>query len=231
MTDMALANARQQRDELGNSQRIALPVARGTFAYYCSRVLGKLHLGCATRYVFVELAAAQLPAMPRGYELKELTADDADVSAAVPLAPVRAWRFDQGCRCLAVYRGDQMAGLTWMVAARFLEDEVRAEYQVASDSCWDLGMEVLPAFRGSRAVIAVLAALRIAMTQNDSRRSISRIADHNIASLNAHMKLGCRTVGTAFIVRIGRLQLTLSRRLGAPHLSYSDASRPVFSFP
>jgi hypothetical protein len=124
-----------------------------------------------------------------------------------------------------------MAGLTWIVPKRFLEDEVRAEYQMASDCCWDLGMEVLPAFRGSRAVIAVLAALRIAMTQNDSWRSISRIADHNIASLNAHMKLGCRTVGTAFIVRIGRMQLTLSRRLGVPHLSYSDASRPVFSFP
>jgi hypothetical protein len=230
MSEAALANARQQRDELSKSQRMALPVSRGTFAYYCSRVLGKLQLGSAYRYVFVELESGRLPAMPRGYELRELMAEDADLKVVMPLAHVRAWRFDQGCRCLAVYRGEHMAGLAWMVPTRFLEDEVRAEYLVPADGSWDLGMEVFPAFRGSRAVLAVLAALAVTMAQTGSKRTISRIADHNVASLNAHVKLGCRIVGTAFILRIGTLQFTLSHMLGLPHVSFSDASRPVFTF-
>jgi hypothetical protein len=230
MSDAALATAKQPGDALSKSQRMALPASRGTFAYYCSRVLSLLHLGSAYRYVFVELEYGRLPAMPRGYDLRELTADDADLKTVMPLSHVRAWRFNQGCRCLAVYRGDQLVGLAWMVPTAFLEDEVRAEYQVQADSCWDLGMEVLPAFRGSRAVIAVLAALGIAMGRADSKRTISRIADHNIASLNAHVKLGCRIVGSAFIIRIGKVQLTLSRMLGLPHVSFSDAARPVFAF-
>jgi hypothetical protein len=204
--------------------------SRGTFAYYLSRVLGLLRIGAAFGYEFVELAIDDLPVLPRAYNVRNMLPDNPDVTLAMPLWHVREWRYRQGAVCLGAYRAEQLVGVAWIAKHQFLEDEVRAAYHVAQDSVWDFGMEVLPAFRGSRAVLAVLAALAQGMREAGAVRSISRIADHNLASLRAHEKLGCKRLGRAMIIRVLGLQLTVSKLIGFPHVSVHDGARPDFRF-
>ncbi len=206
------------------------PQVRGTFCYYLSRALTILRIGSAYHYIFVELAADSLPAMPRGYDFRLLPPDHPSIHAAVPMAHVRDWRFDQGSDCIGALRGEELVGLSWLARSQFREDEVRADYVLPGDAVWDLGMEVLPAYRTSRAVLAVLAGLGLQMRAQGARRTISRIADHNIASLNAHVKLGCRILGSAVIIKLGPVQLTWSRQMDKLPFNMSLTSFPVFRF-
>lgn len=203
-------------------------------AYYINRVLAAIRVGSLHRFIFVQLEGANLPQMPRGYEMHFIQDNAPELLAAVPSDTVRNWRFSQGCFCVGAYRGDQrtgqLTGLAWMVQPRFKEDEVRAEYLVGENCVWDLGMEVLQDFRGTRAVLAVLSSVLGGMKSRNVSRTISRISDYNTASLSAHGKLGCRKVGSAIFLRIGGLQITFSKMLRHPHISFSDTSRPVFKF-
>jgi hypothetical protein len=209
----------------------AVPVqTNGTPSYYLNRVANMLRLGSFHRYIFVELQAAQLPALPRGYHVETMAVDDRRLVAVLPQADVRAWRFDQGCTCVGAFRGEQLVGLAWIARTRFVEDEVRAVFEVPDTCGWDLGMEVLAAFRGSRAVFAVLAALGSVMASQGLTRTISRIADSNGGSLSAHKKLGCTILGSAIFISLRRVQFCFSGLRKVPHVSVSAKAVAAFQF-
>lgn len=203
---------------------------QGTLSYYLNRLANKSGIGSFHRYVFVELQQAQLPALPRGYRVEQLGMNDTRLTAVLPCPPVLAWRFDQGCVCVGAFRGADLVGLAWIAHRVFAEDEVRATY-ILRDGCgWDLGMEVLPQFRGSRAVLAVLAALGTVMAGQGLCRTISRIADSNGGSLSAHKKLGCRILGSAVFVNVFGVQFCFSRLRAAPHVGWTANTRAEFRF-
>jgi hypothetical protein len=203
---------------------------RGTLAYYLNRILGELHIGSCHRYIFVELSDKQLPKMPRGYQVRQMDKDDPVLGSFTLYPEVLDWRYGQGGKCFVVYRGQAAACIAWIVQHRFDEDEVRATYLLPEKCSWDLGMEVLSDYRGSRAVFAVLAALHEAMKACGVQRTISQIADSNIGSLSTHEKLGCKKLGSAVFVNLFGIQFCFSRLRPLPHVSFSKQSRATFNF-
>ncbi len=203
------------------------PQTRGTLAYYANRVFTLLKIGQVNRYHFVRLATEKLPHMPRGYTVRPLERNDSSLAALVPQASVQAHRFDQHCVCLGAFLGDQLVGVTWFATGQFIEDEVRARYLLSSSHAWDLGLEIVPAFRRTRALFAVLGGLRQALEARNITASLSRIADSNSASLILHEKLGAVRCGTAFFVRLGGWQVAYSGQNGGLHLS----TRPTTALP
>jgi hypothetical protein len=208
----------------------AVPSTRGTPAYYLNRLFNLLKVGQVNRYIFVQLEIENLPAIPRSYEIVELCAGDHRLVPFAKADPVQSWRFGQGCICVGAIMGGELVGVAWLALAQFKEDEVRATYVLAPDSAWDLGLEVGDEYRRTRAVLAVLGGLRQAMQARNIRRTVSRIADANVASLGLHEKLKAKRIGSAFFVRFGRMQICFSGLLRAPHISFSADQQPQFRF-
>ncbi len=212
------------------SKRSAMPSTRGTPAYYLNRLFNLLKIGQVNRYFFVQLEIENLPVVPRGYEILELSAGDHRLTSFAKEDPVQAWRFGQGCICVGAVMGGELVGVAWLASKQFIEDEVRAAYEIESDAAWDLGLEVADEFRQTRAILAVLGGLRHVMVARNISRTVSRIADANIASLTLHEKLKAKQIGSAFFVRFGSMQACFSGLLAKPHISFSTDQLPKFRF-
>ncbi len=165
------------------------------------------------RYALIGMPRTAMPSMPSGYTVRALTPAEVELAEMdAPLA-VRLDRMAQGMTCLAAFNGKgAFVGVTWIGTAPFVEDDVAVRFAVPTGSSWDTGLWIAPRYRLSRAFAALWSGTATWMAQHGVDRSISRIADYNLASLLSHQRMGAELLDHVVFVRIGPWQIALSAR-------------------
>jgi hypothetical protein len=140
-------------------------------------------------------------------------------------------RYCQGSECLAIFKEDVFAGCLWYIKYHYKEDEVRCLYELPEDiAVWDFDVYVDPKFRLSPVFLKLWDAASAKLVNEGVRWSFSRISAFNAMSLSSHKRMGAKIVGWSVFVRMSSLQLTISSLKPYFHLSFSDASYPIFKF-
>ncbi|OYV01456.1 MAG: N-acetyltransferase [Burkholderiales bacterium PBB5] len=142
---------------------------------------------------------------------------------------VIAQRFANGAQCLLATVAGQFAGYLWWQTGHYDEDEVRCQFVLAQParSVWDFDVYVEPRYRLGRTMARLWQAAEQHLQQQGVAWSCSRISTYNAASLNAHARLGARTVASALFIVVGPLQLSLFNQRPGVHLALGRSSRPV----
>ena len=122
---------------------------------------------------------------------------------------VKMARFDQGGRCLCVYRKGQPIGYLWFGMGRHNEDEVRCDYLLspATQSIFDYDLFVFPEHRMGLGFLGVWHCASAFLHAQGIRYTFSRLTRFNIASRRAHAHLGWRCSGRAVFFQAGRLEM------------------------
>lgn len=183
------------------------------------------------RYRLVALPLAAMPGLPRSFRWAEVDRGSLNAFSDVLELPNEAitHRLGQGMSCLGVWRGDRLAGVTWVTAGPFEEDEVRALFVPPPGCAWDTGLYVRPEDRGGRAFQALWAATAEWLRGQGLDWTMSRITDHNLASWRAHRRMGAREIGRFAALTLGRSQLSLGT--GGLRLTDTRDTPPVVRLP
>jgi len=186
----------------------------GFASYAFGRAAGLVPGVAWHRYRLVAVPVAGMPAMPRGFRVAPLT--PAEVAAAAPLLDLppaaQAHRFGQGLTCLGAWRGDRLVGVNWLTDAPFDEDEVAVRFVPPPGCGWDTGLYVRPEDRAGRAFAALWAGSGEWLAARGLGWSLSRIADYNLPSLRAHLRMGGVELGRFAALRAGRRQWLFGAR-------------------
>lgn len=144
---------------------------------------------------------------------------------------VVADRFVQGARTLQAWKGDELAGFLWLVQEGYREDEVRADYKLASrDSVWDFDVYVAPQFRMGPTYLRLWDEANALLQEGEVRWTCSRISSFNTASRNAHARLGAMRLAGAVFLCCGRWQLSFFTQRPFLHLSTGTHDAPRLTF-
>ncbi len=144
---------------------------------------------------------------------------------------VVADRFQQGAFTLQAWKGEQLAGFLWLLHRGYREDEVRADFRLASsDSVWDFDVYVAPEFRLGPTYLRLWDEANTLLRARAVRWTCSRISSFNVASRNAHARLGTVRMAGAVFVCAGPVQVSFITQAPYLHLSWraADAPRLVF---
>jgi hypothetical protein len=216
-------------------QNVAQLGAWDAICYFAGVALRRLGIRLY-KYEFVAQPVAAAPlARGRGKAVDvRLVTDSAGVPRDYPRpAHVVADRFAQGALTLQAWKGDDLAGFLWLLHDGYREDEVRADYRLASAaSVWDFDVYVAPEYRMGPTYLRLWDEANTLLRERGVRWTCSRISSFNVASRNAHARLGTVRMGGALFLCAGRWQLScvtqapflhLSRR-GAPQLTFDTAA-------
>jgi len=181
----------------------------GRLSYLAGRLCGVLPGIVYVRHWLVAIAAADLPAMPRGYTVRALAADDLTGQRIDADAAKQAQRFAAGMTCLGLFdRHGALLGVTWLGREVHDETVLRIRFRLPARTGWDGGLWIDEERRVGRAFVAIWAGVRIWLEAEGLDGTVSSIADYNAASLASHRRLGARTVGAVSVLRVGRWQWT-----------------------
>jgi hypothetical protein len=174
----------------------------GVLSYAAARLAAKAGVLGYNRYTLVAVPVEGMPAMPRGFRVEALSAEELS-SLEIDASPdVQATRFAQGLTCLGAFNvRNELVGVNWIGTDPFVEDEVYVRFSVPSDAGWDTGLWVRPEFRLGRGFAALWAGTAEWLGARDRRWSMSRIADYNLPSILSHKRMGAVTVGHITAVR------------------------------
>lgn len=167
---------------------------------------------------------------PDGKTVIELADGKHPLVTSFPRPPaVIAQRFANGAQCLLATVAGQFAGYLWWQTGHYEEDEVRCQFVLAQPvvSVWDFDVYVEPRYRLGRTMARLWEAAEQHLQRQGAAWSCSRISTYNAASLNAHARLGARTVASALFIVAGPLQLSFFNQRPGIHLALGRASRPV----
>ena len=199
--------------------------------YFASVALGRLGIRLY-KYEFVAqpVATAAL-ARGRGKAIDVRVVNGIDGVPGIYPRPahVVADRFAQGALTLQAWKGDDLAGFLWLLHDGYREDEVRADYRLASPaSVWDFDVYVAPEFRMGPTYLRLWEEANSLLRARDVRWTCSRISSFNVASRNAHARLGTVRMGGALFLCAGRWQLSCVTQAPYLHLSRQAAPRLTF---
>jgi hypothetical protein len=125
---------------------------------------------------------------------------------------IKAQRFEQGARCLGVYRKDHLIGYVWFSFNRYEEDEVRCTYELAdaARSVFDFDLYVLPEHRLGIGFMAIWHGANDYLRERGIHYTFSRLTRFNLASRRAHAHLGWRRAGRAMFLRVWAVEAMLA---------------------
>lgn len=158
-------------------------------------------------------AAPLLPAArTRALSFAEIRRGDPAVELMPAREDIKAQRFDQGAKCLGVYRKGALIGYIWFRFGSYDEDEVRCTYVLAApeQSVFDFDLVVLPEHRMGTAFASIWHAANEYLRERGVVASYSRMTRFNLASRNAHARLGSVRVGRAVFLQAWGLEAMLS---------------------
>jgi hypothetical protein len=192
----------------------------GLFAgslYAIDRVLRRLspHLGLFVYELMVQPITGKplLPAnFARNLRFGEIARGDPEIELMPAREDIKESRFEQGARCLGVYRKDKLIGYIWFCFDRYDEDEVRCTYELAvpGESVFDFDLYVLPEHRMGIGFMAIWHGANEYLRNRGVHYTFSRLTRFNVASRRSHAHLGWRCVGRALFLKAWRVELMLS---------------------
>ena len=169
-------------------------------------------------YVYELLAQPVIgkPLLPAGLARKlrsaEISAGHPDLALMPAFEHIKSARFEQGARCLGVYKLDELIGYVWFCRNRYDEDEVRCRYVLADPGTgiFDFDLVVMPKHRMGIGFVAVWDAANRFLAAQGVSHTFSRMTRFNLSSRRAHARMGARCVGRATFLQLGRLELMLA---------------------
>ncbi len=200
--------------------------------YSIDRVLQRLSPNL--RLYFYELLVQPIPAEPllsgklaRSFEAREIHRGDPEV-AVMPARPeIKESRFDQGAVCLGTFKRDEFVGHIWFCFDAYQEDEARCTFVLPDDgqSVFDFDLYVFPQYRMGLGFLGVWNGACELLRQRGTKFSFSRLTRVNIASRNAHQKLGTRIVARVFVLKLFSWELFASTIAPFLYLSTGPGKR------
>lgn len=184
----------------------------GSLSYAAGRLAGGTAALGYHRYAIVAVPVTGMPRMPRGHAVREISEAELK-SFEIDAAPgVRQMRFAQGLSCIGAFAGDELVGVNWLKRGEYDEDEVHVRFLLPEDAAWDTGLWIRPDRRLGRAFAALWAGTAAWLSTRGLDRSISRIADYNLASLNSHRRMGALVLDSMTVLRAGDWQMATAVR-------------------
>jgi hypothetical protein len=172
---------------------------RDTLSYLAQRLTGPVPGIGWHRYRLVAVPRTGMPEMPRGWLVEPMS--DVSIAEVDPVAV--AWRLEQGMTCLGAWHDGRLAGVNFVTAGAFEEDEVPVRFVPPPGAGWDTGLYIRPEDRMGRAFAALWAGTADWLRGEGLDWSMSRIADYNAASWNAHARMGAHDIGRLSVLSIG----------------------------
>ena len=185
--------------------------------YVIDRVLRHIspRLGLCVYELMVQPITGQ-PLLPpnlvRNLGFVEIGRGHPDLALMPARDDIKAIRFEQGARCLGVYRKGKLIGYLWFCPGRYEEDEVRCTYYLAEAECsvFDFDLYVLPEHRMGIGFRAIWHGANLFLSELGIHYTFSRLTRFNMASRRAHAHLGWRRVGRALFLQAWSAELMLS---------------------
>lgn len=198
-------------------RRVLAPFKEFGFAagllYVADRLLRSLSPSVGLRvYELMAQPVAAVPLLPPGRSrhltFAEIPRDDPVVGRMPARADIKALRFEQGAKCLGVFRKGELIGYIWFCFGRYHEDEVRCTYELAQpqESAFDFDLYVFPEYRMGTAFASIWYAANEYLRERGMQATYSRMTRFNLASRNAHARLGSRRVGRVVFLQVGALE-------------------------
>jgi hypothetical protein len=161
-----------------------------------------------------------LPAnLVRNLAFAEIRPGDAHIDR-MPVRPeILVSRFEQGARCLGVFRKEVLIGYLWFCFGQYEEDEVRCTYRlvVADQSVFDFDLYVFPEHRMGIGFMAIWHGANEYLHARGVRYTFSRLTRFNLASRRAHAHLGWKCTARAVFFKAWRLEVMFAS--AAPYLA------------
>lgn len=202
------------------------------FLYALDRVLRSLspRLGLFVYELMVQPISgkAMLPAnLAKNLSFSEIVRGHPDVALMPARDDIKALRFEQGARCLGVYRKGMLIGYLWMCFKRYEEDEVRCTYALAEPevSVFDFDLYVMPEHRLGIGFMAIWHGANQFLHERGVRYTFSRLTRFNLASRRSHAHLGWKCVGRALFLQAWRVEMMLSTLSPFVGLTWSARQR------
>ncbi|WP_367154465.1 hypothetical protein [Methylomonas sp. HYX-M1] len=185
------------------------------------------------KYYFVSQRLNNAPLLPEGkgksFDIVEITSDSAPSHPCPRPVEVIKDRYQQGAKCLAVFKLQEFCGCLWFVSTEYKEDEFRCRYRLPNTAVWDFDVYVDPKYRFSPAFLKLWDEASFRLCSEGYKCSISRISAFNPVSLSSHKRMGAVEIGWACFLKIKSLQFSLASIKPYVHLSWRDEAMPVFN--
>lgn len=156
---------------------------------------------------------------------KEICRGHPDIARMPAREDIKASRFDQGARCLGVYRKGQLIGYIWFCFTSYEEDEVRCTYILAEPerSVFDFDLYVLPEHRMGIGFMAIWHGANQYLHERGIEYTFSRLTRTNLASRRSHSHLGWKCVARAVFLRAWRFEFMVATI--APYVAMTWSAR------
>lgn len=148
------------------------------------------------------------PSRSRHVTFAEIVSDDPVIGRMPARTDIKALRFAQGAKCLGVFRKGELIGYIWFCFGPYEEDEVRCTYELAVPEryVFDFDLYVFPEYRMGTAFASIWYAANEYLRERGMQATYSRMTRFNLASRNAHARLGSRRVGGAIFLQAWALE-------------------------
>ena len=192
--------------------------------YAADRVLRRLSSSCGL-YVY-ELMAQPISAKPllppnlvKNLKFVEIARGHPDIARMPAREDIKSSRFEQGARCLGVYRKENLIGFIWFCFNRYEEDEVRCTYELLAPqrSVFDFDLYVFPEYRMGVGFMGIWHGANAYLSERGVDFTFSRLTRFNLASRRSHAHLKWTRVGSALFIQLWRLEFMVSNL--APYLA------------
>jgi len=152
------------------------------------------------------------PNLTKNLQFAEIGRGHPDILLMPAREDIKAQRFEQGARCLGVYRKGGLIGYIWFSFDRYEEDEVRCTYELAdaARSVFDFDLYVLPEHRMGIGFMAIWHGANAYLRERGVQYTFSRLTRFNLASRRSHAHLGWRLAGRALFLKAWAFEAMLA---------------------
>jgi hypothetical protein len=160
-------------------------------------------------------------------EMRQLVRGDPEI-ARMPARPeIKESRFQQSAVCLGAFQKKQLIGYIWLCFHSYQEDEVRCTFVLpqGNQAVFDFDLYVLPEHRMGLGFVGLWNGANQWLRSRGVLVSFSRLTRFNVASRQAHLRLGAQRVGRVFVLQMWSTELLVSTVSPYLHLSFRRRNR------
>jgi hypothetical protein len=198
------------------------------------------------RLYFYEMLAQPIseePLLPSrlsgALEMREIRLGDPEI-ARMPARPdIKQSRFRQNAVCLGAFQKNRLIGYIWLCFHQYEEDEVRCTFVLpqGTPAVFDFDLYIFPEYRMGLGFVGLWNGANQWLVGRGIQVSFSRLTRFNLASRQAHLRLGAQCVGRVFVLQLWSVELMVATLSPYLHISFRKQDRmrlklrPTFSSP